>query len=49
MLPARAPAVKLGAPPSSKDAVTESAEPATIRLLCVEDNPDDVELMGLAL
>lgn len=24
-------------------------EPATIRLLCVEDNPDDVELMGIAL
>lgn len=24
-------------------------EPPTIRLLCVEDNPDDVELMGLAL
>lgn len=23
--------------------------PATIRLLCVEDNPDDVELMGIAL
>jgi signal transduction histidine kinase len=25
------------------------AAPPTIRLLCVEDNPDDVELMGLAL
>ncbi|MGE4241513.1 ATP-binding response regulator [Ramlibacter sp.] len=24
-------------------------EPATIRLLCVEDNPDDVELLSLAL
>lgn len=24
-------------------------EPATISLLCVEDNPDDVELMGIAL
>jgi signal transduction histidine kinase len=23
--------------------------PATVRLLCVEDNPDDVELMGIAL
>jgi signal transduction histidine kinase len=31
--------------------VTEPAEPApaSIRLLCVEDNPDDVELMGIAL
>ncbi|HTH81073.1 MAG TPA: histidine kinase [Ramlibacter sp.] len=29
--------------------VTPSAEPRTIRLLCVEDNPDDVELMGIAL
>jgi signal transduction histidine kinase len=28
---------------------TNPAEPAPIRLLCVEDNPDDVELMGLAL
>jgi signal transduction histidine kinase len=26
-----------------------AAQPPTIRLLCVEDNPDDVELMGLAL
>ena len=25
------------------------AEPTTIRLLCVEDNPDDVELLALAL
>jgi signal transduction histidine kinase len=25
------------------------ARPSVIRLLCVEDNPDDVELMGLAL
>ncbi|KQT10617.1 ATP-binding response regulator [Ramlibacter sp. Leaf400] len=25
------------------------ADPAPVRLLCVEDNPDDVELMGLAL
>ncbi len=25
------------------------AEPATIRLLCVEDSPDDVELMAIAL
>jgi signal transduction histidine kinase len=31
------------------DAVTQSIEPATIRLLCVEDNPDDVELMAIAL
>jgi signal transduction histidine kinase len=29
--------------------VTEIADPATIRLLCVEDNPDDVELMAIAL
>jgi signal transduction histidine kinase len=29
--------------------VTQLAEPATIRLLCVEDNPDDVELMAIAL
>ncbi|HSV35171.1 MAG TPA: histidine kinase, partial [Ramlibacter sp.] len=29
--------------------MTQPAEPATIRLLCVEDNPDDVELMALAL
>jgi signal transduction histidine kinase len=29
--------------------VTHPAEPATIRLLCVEDNPDDVELMAIAL
>jgi signal transduction histidine kinase len=29
--------------------VTDPAEPATIRLLCVEDNPDDVELMAIAL
>lgn len=26
-----------------------STLPSTIRLLCVEDNPDDVELMGIAL
>jgi signal transduction histidine kinase len=32
-----------------QDAVTHPAEPATIRLLCVEDNPDDVELMTIAL
>ena len=25
------------------------AEPATIRLLCVEDNPDDIELLAIAL
>ena len=24
-------------------------EPASIRLLCVEDNPDDVELLAIAL
>jgi signal transduction histidine kinase len=35
--------------PSCKDAVTQLAEPATIKLLCVEDNPDDVELMAIAL
>ena len=29
--------------------MTDLAEPATIRLLCVEDNPDDVELMAIAL
>ena len=29
--------------------MTPLAEPATIRLLCVEDNPDDVELMEIAL
>jgi signal transduction histidine kinase len=29
--------------------VTELADPATISLLCVEDNPDDVELMAIAL
>jgi signal transduction histidine kinase len=29
------------------DAITQ--EPQTIRLLCVEDNPDDVELMSIAL
>jgi signal transduction histidine kinase len=29
--------------------VIRAADPATIRLLCVEDNPDDIELMGLAL
>lgn len=29
--------------------MTQFAAPATIRLLCVEDNPDDVELMALAL
>ena len=29
--------------------MSQSAEPATIRLLCVEDNPDDVELMAIAL
>ena len=29
--------------------MTNPAEPATIRLLCVEDNPDDVELMAIAL
>jgi signal transduction histidine kinase len=28
---------------------TETAEPTVIRLLCVEDNPDDVELMSIAL
>lgn len=28
---------------------SESAEPPVIRLLCVEDNPDDVELMSIAL
>ena len=30
----------------SRDA---TARPPVIRLLCVEDNPDDVELMGIAL
>jgi signal transduction histidine kinase len=29
--------------------VSRPPEPSTIRLLCVEDNPDDVELMGIAL
>jgi signal transduction histidine kinase len=29
--------------------VSRPTEPATIRLLCVEDNPDDLELMGIAL
>lgn len=29
--------------------MTNPAEPTTIRLLCVEDSPDDVELMALAL
>ena len=29
--------------------MTPTAEPRAIRLLCVEDNPDDVELMGIAL
>ena len=29
--------------------MTQSAQTATIRLLCVEDNPDDVELMAIAL
>ena len=36
-------------PPNAQDAVTNPAEPATIRLLCVEDSPDDVELMAIAL
>lgn len=30
-------------------AVSRPPEPSTISLLCVEDNPDDVELMGIAL
>ena len=30
-------------------AAARSPEARTIRLLCVEDNPDDVELMGIAL
>lgn len=29
--------------------IPAAAEPATVRLLCVEDNPDDVELMAIAL
>jgi len=29
--------------------VIQSAEPTAIRLLCVEDSPDDVELMAIAL
>lgn len=29
--------------------MTRPPQPTTIRLLCVEDNPDDVELMGIAL
>ena len=29
--------------------MTNPAEPATIRLLCVEDSPDDVDLMAIAL
>jgi signal transduction histidine kinase len=33
----------------SRPAAPHAREPQTIRLLCVEDNPDDVELMGLAL
>jgi signal transduction histidine kinase len=28
---------------------SSAADPATIRLLCVEDNPDDLELMAIAL
>jgi signal transduction histidine kinase len=32
-----------------KRPVSRLPDPATIRLLCVEDNPDDVELMGIAL
>jgi signal transduction histidine kinase len=32
-----------------KHDVTPSEAPTTIRLLCVEDNPDDVDLMGFAL
>jgi len=35
-------------PTKSGPIVTEAA-PRTIRLLCVEDNPDDVELLGIAL
>src|SRR5213595_1999501 len=35
-------------PTESGPIVTEAA-PRTIRLLCVEDNPDDVELLGIAL
>ena len=40
-------AVKLA--PYTHNAVNNPAEPTTIRLLCVEDNPDDVELMAIAL
>jgi signal transduction histidine kinase len=39
----------LNSPPTPKHAVTQLAPLATIRLLCVEDSPDDVELMTLAL
>ncbi len=34
---------------TTNDPVTHTADSATIRLLCVEDNPDDVELMAIAL
>jgi signal transduction histidine kinase len=38
------------APKASGTRVTPEVEPTTtIRLLCVEDNPDDVELMAIAL
>ncbi len=30
-------------------ASSPSATSPSVRLLCVEDNPDDVELMGIAL
>jgi signal transduction histidine kinase len=35
--------------PRSRPAAPHARQTQTIRLLCVEDNPDDVELMGLAL
>ena len=36
-------------PQTPEEAVTNPIEPATIRLLCVEDSADDVELMAIAL
>jgi signal transduction histidine kinase len=48
MLPVPAPSQQLNSTVLPQDAVT-NPESATIRLLCVEDSPDDVELMAIAL
>jgi signal transduction histidine kinase len=45
----RCVAAKVNSRRTPHDAVTQPADTATIRLLCVEDNPDDVELMAIAL